>query len=192
MEALLDRLSSGQIVAVISILVGGIVAVSMIWAITKYQLQALTEESTLQRERQKADLAMRERLVASRVGTGEKVPLEELLALGMSDPGPESIDAQERRNDFGGLLMRALFAAAALALSIALAGCGGPAKAEKTPLKVEEVPPEIMKIAKEKLPDITFTEAYKENGNYELRGKDKKGKLREIDITPDGKVVELD
>jgi hypothetical protein len=94
MEALLDRLSSGQIVAVISILVGGIVAVSLIWAVTKYQLQALTEESALQRERQKADLALREHLVASRVGSGEKVPLEELLALGMSDPGPESIDAQ--------------------------------------------------------------------------------------------------
>jgi hypothetical protein len=94
MEALLDRLTSGQIVAVISILAGGTVAVSMIWAITKYQLQALTEESALQRERQKADLAMRERLVESRVGSGEKLPLEELLALGMSDPGPESIDAQ--------------------------------------------------------------------------------------------------
>jgi hypothetical protein len=86
--------------------------------------------------------------------------------------------------------MRVLLVALAFAL-FGLTGCG-PAKVEKTPMKVEEVPPEIMKIAKEKLPDITFTEAYKENGNYELRGKDKRGKLREIDITPDGKVVEMD
>jgi hypothetical protein len=94
MEALLDRLTSGQIVAVISILAGGIVAISMIWAISKYQLQALAEESALRRERQKADLALREKLVERRVGTGEKVPLEELLALGMSTPDPENLDAQ--------------------------------------------------------------------------------------------------
>src|SRR5262245_17930588 len=93
MEALLDRLTSGQIVAVISILTGGTVAVSMIWAIAKYQLQALAEESALQRERQKADLAMREHLVASRIGTGEKVSLEELLALGLSEPGAQNVDA---------------------------------------------------------------------------------------------------
>jgi hypothetical protein len=86
--------------------------------------------------------------------------------------------------------MRPLIAAAVLALAVA--GCGGPKKVEKSPLKMDEVPPEIMKIAKEKLPDVTFTDAYKDDGNYELRGKDKKGKLREIDIAPDGKVVEID
>lgn len=83
--------------------------------------------------------------------------------------------------------MRAILAALVALLAL---GCGG-AKVEKSPLKVEEVPPEIMKIAKEKLPDVAFTDAYKENGNFELRGKDKRGKLREIDITPEGKVVEL-
>lgn len=86
--------------------------------------------------------------------------------------------------------MRMLFAAVAFALALGLAGCGKP-KVEKTPLKMEDVPPEIMKIAKEKLPaDVTISEAYKEGPNYELRGKDKKGKLHEIDITPEGKVVE--
>lgn len=78
-----------------------------------------------------------------------------------------------------------------VALCAAL-GCGGAPKIEKTPMTVADVPADIMKIAKEKLPDVTFTEAYKENGNFELRGKDKRGKLREIDVTPDGKVVELD
>ncbi len=86
--------------------------------------------------------------------------------------------------------MRMLFAALAFALLIGLAGCGKE-KVAKTPMKLEDVPPEIMKIAKEKLPaDVTISEAYKEGPNYELRGKDKKGKLHEIDITPEGKIVD--
>lgn len=86
--------------------------------------------------------------------------------------------------------MRALFAAAALALSLAFVGTGcGPAKVDKTPLKMEEVPANVVKTAKEKHPDVNFTEAFKEGPNYELRGKTKAGKTIEIDITPDGKVT---
>ena len=87
--------------------------------------------------------------------------------------------------------MRALFAAVTFALLLVLAGtgCGG-AKVEKSPMKMEDVPPNVLKVAKEKHPDIAFTEAYKEGPNYELRGKTKAGKLIEIDITPEGKVVD--
>ena len=84
--------------------------------------------------------------------------------------------------------MRLLFAAMAFALLLALAGCGGK-KVDKTPLKMEEVPAEIQKVAKDNHPEVNFTEAYKEGPNYELRGKNKAGKLIEIDITPEGKVV---
>jgi hypothetical protein len=94
MEVLLDRLTSGQIVAVISILTGGIVAVSMIWAISKYQLQALAEETALQRERQKADLALREMLVERRTATGEKLDLDELQAIVASEPETENLDTE--------------------------------------------------------------------------------------------------
>jgi hypothetical protein len=75
-----------------------------------------------------------------------------------------------------------------------LTGCGGSkAKADKTPMELKDVPPEIMKIAKEQLPGVTFEEANREaNGNYELRGKAKNGKVREIDIKPDGTVAEID
>ena len=86
--------------------------------------------------------------------------------------------------------MRVLFAAVAFAFLLGLAGCGKP-KVEKTPMKMEDVPPDIMKIAKEQLPDVEITEAFKEGKNYELRGKNKKGKVCEVDITPEGKVVEV-
>jgi len=86
--------------------------------------------------------------------------------------------------------MRTLFAAVAFAFLLALAGCGS-AKVEKTPMKLEDVPPEIMKIAKEQLPDVTITEAFKEGPHYELRGKNKQGKVCEVDITPEGKVLEV-
>lgn len=84
--------------------------------------------------------------------------------------------------------MRPLFAAVGFALLLALAGCGEK-KVDKSPLKMEDVPANIQKIAKDKHPDVNFTEAYKEGPNYELRGKNKAGKLVEIDITPDGKIV---
>lgn len=72
-----------------------------------------------------------------------------------------------------------------------LTGCGD-RTAQKTKLELKDVPADIQKVAKEKLPGVTFDSAYKEpNGSYELRGKDKTGKVREIDIKPDGTVEEV-
>jgi hypothetical protein len=86
--------------------------------------------------------------------------------------------------------MRRLFLAAVL--TIAAAGCGG-GESGKKPMKMEEVPSEAMKAAKEKLPEVTFTEAFREkNGDIELRGKDKKGKVVEIDVSPDGKTTKIE
>ena len=88
--------------------------------------------------------------------------------------------------------MRATVTALFLGLSAAaLTGCGERPPA-KTTMELKDVPPEVMKVAKEKLPGVTFDSAWKEpNGSYELRGKDKTGKIREIDITPDGTVEEI-
>ena len=58
---------------------------------------------------------------------------------------------------------------------------------------LKDVPPEVMKVAKEKLPDVTFERAMKKaNGEYEVIGKNKSGKVREIDIKPDGTVTEIE
>ena len=71
-------------------------------------------------------------------------------------------------------------------------GCG-----EKTPtgenVPLDKVPEPVMTVAKEKLPDVKFEQAWKTpNGNYEVRGKEKNGKVRDIQVKPDGEVVEVD
>ena len=71
-------------------------------------------------------------------------------------------------------------------------GCG-----ERTPkgenVELDKVPEPVMKSAKEKLPGVTFEQAWKTpNGNFEVRGKAKNGKVRDIQVKPDGTVVEVD
>jgi hypothetical protein len=77
---------------------------------------------------------------------------------------------------------------------IVVTGCGsggGPEK--KEPVALDQVPENVMKVAKEKLPDVTFDKAVrKPNGEYEIIGKNKQGKVREIDITPAGEVTEIE
>jgi hypothetical protein len=121
MDALLERLSSGQIVAVISIITGGIVALAMIIAISKYQFQSLADDASLRQERQQADLALRERLIEKREASGERASIAELLSLGASAASPEldKIDAELAKR-FGRL--EAAPADIERTLSMALAG----------------------------------------------------------------------
>ena len=80
--------------------------------------------------------------------------------------------------------------AAMLALLLSL-GCA--AESPATAIKIEEVPESLMKIAKEKLPEVTFEQALKRaDGTYEIRGKDKRGKSRDIDMTATGEVIEIE
>lgn len=72
-----------------------------------------------------------------------------------------------------------------------LVGCGE-TKAKKKPITLQEIPPKIMDIAREKLPDVKFENAWLEpNGSFELKGKGPNGKTREIDIRPDGTIEEI-
>jgi hypothetical protein len=69
-------------------------------------------------------------------------------------------------------------------------GCGG-SQGELVPL--EQVPKPFLKKAKETLPDVKFDHARKlPNGNYEIRGKMKNGKVREVEVNPAGEVVEIE
>ncbi len=82
-----------------------------------------------------------------------------------------------------------------IAVSALVAGCGGEKELE-TPVKIEEVPPALVKVAEKELPGVKFDSAYKEKKDgkdvYELRGKTKEGKIRDIEVNADGKVIEVD
>ena len=80
-------------------------------------------------------------------------------------------------------------------LCFTVAGCGEVfEKTEMVP--VDKVPDAVMKVANEKLPGIKFDTAWKEKDGdktvYEVRGKSSDGKTRDIKISPDGSVLEVD
>ena len=70
---------------------------------------------------------------------------------------------------------------------LALCGCSGESG---TPLPLEQLPSGHLKIAQDKLPDVRFDSASKlKDGTYEIRGKNPKGKIFEVEIHPNGKVT---
>jgi hypothetical protein len=79
-------------------------------------------------------------------------------------------------------------------LLLALVGCGGgPVGEPRKAIALNEVPADVMKVARDKLPDVKFDRAWKKhNGEFEISGKNKIGKVREIDLKPDGTVTEIE
>jgi hypothetical protein len=70
-------------------------------------------------------------------------------------------------------------------------GCGGESSGELVPL--EKVPPAMVQTAREKLPDVHFENAVKRSdGSYEVRGKDKQGKVRDVEFSASGEVTEIE
>jgi hypothetical protein len=53
-----------------------------------------------------------------------------------------------------------------------------------------------MEAARKQLPDLTFDTAYKMKVQgkdaYEIRGKDKRGKIREVELSPTGEVLAIE
>jgi hypothetical protein len=79
---------------VIAILAGATVVITTVCAISKCMMHHVTEKSALRRERQKADLALRELLVERRTAAGEKLDPEELQALVASEPEADNLDTE--------------------------------------------------------------------------------------------------
>ena len=76
-----------------------------------------------------------------------------------------------------------------------IAGCSE--SFEKTEMiPIDKVPEQVLSVAKEKLPGVKFDSAWseKEGGKvfYEVRGKSADGKTRDIKVSSDGKVMEID
>jgi hypothetical protein len=78
-----------------------------------------------------------------------------------------------------------------LVLTTAVAGCSG--KAANAPIELDKLPPNLLKISQEKLPEVKFEHAVrKPNGIYEISGRDKKGKVRDVELTESGEVTEIE
>jgi hypothetical protein len=84
-------------------------------------------------------------------------------------------------------------------LFLASPGCGEdelPPSTVRKPLPLTELPEVVMKAAKKELPGVTFRDAWQnlEKGttlhSYEIRGQRSDGKISEVRISPDGKILE--
>ena len=64
----------------------------------------------------------------------------------------------------------------------------GGSKDQMIPLA--DVPNNFLDTAKEKLPEVTFEQALKRgDGSWEIRGKDRKGKTRDVELSATGEEI---
>lgn len=70
-------------------------------------------------------------------------------------------------------------------------GCENEPKSDDI-VPIESVPPKVMEAARKELPGLTFDTVYKMKIDgkdaYEVRGKDKRGKVREVEVSATGEV----
>ena len=71
------------------------------------------------------------------------------------------------------------------------AACGAKPRDELVPL--EQTPAKFVDAAREKLPDVTFDQVLQRpNGQFELRGTTSDGKVRKIELSAAGEVVNIE
>lgn len=84
---------------------------------------------------------------------------------------------------------------AASVLVLAFSGCGGMPESDAV-VPLAEVPPRVMEVARKQLPGYTFDTAYKMKIDgkdaYEVRGKDARGKVREVEVSATGEVLAVE
>src|SRR5262249_13507726 len=82
-----------------------------------------------------------------------------------------------------------------LVLVVVLAGCESEPKSDEL-IPVDRVPANIMDVARKQLPGFTFDTAYKMKIDgkdaYEVRGKDRRGKVREVEVSATGEVIAVE
>jgi hypothetical protein len=83
---------------------------------------------------------------------------------------------------------------AVLSLAVIL-GCEGPPPADQV-VPAEQVPANVMEVAKKQLPGLTVTTVYKMKVDgkdaFEIRFKDKRGKTREVEVSATGDVLAIE
>jgi uncharacterized membrane protein YkoI len=82
-----------------------------------------------------------------------------------------------------------------LPLLILVIGCDTQPKSDPI-VPMEQVPAIVLETARKALPDHTFDTVYKMKIDgkeaYEVRGKDKKGKVREVEVSATGEVLAVE
>jgi hypothetical protein len=82
------------------------------------------------------------------------------------------------------------------AILISCFGCEGAQPKSDPIVPIAEVPPKIMDVARKQMPGFTFDTAYKMRIDgkdaYEVRGKDKRGKVREVEVSADGELMAVE
>jgi hypothetical protein len=78
---------------------------------------------------------------------------------------------------------------------LSASGCGSGEQENARSVPIDQVPPRIMEVARKQLPGLEFDRAFKIDINgkdaYEIRGKDSRGKIREVEVSQDGQVIEV-
>ncbi len=84
----------------------------------------------------------------------------------------------------------------ALLLSLAVAGCGRQPAPKNAFVPIAEIDPALVKKAQAELPGVKFDSARKiqvyGQDAYEIRGKAANGKIREVEVTAAGEVLEVE
>ena len=75
-------------------------------------------------------------------------------------------------------------------------GCASSPPESDPIVPIEQVPANVMEVARKQLPGYTFDTAYKMKIDgkdaYEVRGKDKRGKVREVEVSATGEVLAIE
>ena len=83
-----------------------------------------------------------------------------------------------------------------LVVSLLLAAGCGEAMESKEPVAMNKLPAGALDAAKKELPDVKFDSArkakYKGQDAIEIRGKDRQGKIREVEVDLTGKLLEVE
>ena len=83
----------------------------------------------------------------------------------------------------------------AASLILGTAGCGGQTETMET-VPLDRLPPGALDLAKRELPDVKFESArkgkYEGQDSIEIRGRNKEGKIREVESDLTGKVLEVE
>jgi hypothetical protein len=75
-------------------------------------------------------------------------------------------------------------------------GCANSPPESDPIIPIEQVPANVMEVARKQLPGYTFDTAYKVKiggkDAYEVKGKDKRGKVREVEVSATGEVLAIE